>query len=85
MLVQRRKLVIAATSAFIAETVLSQQYHLHGSGDGQPTLPKADPSHEPFAKLQGGTPHHLTADQESQRSFASTATQGPTGRWATKA
>lgn len=32
-----------------------------------------------------GVPHHLTADQESQRSFNSTAQKGPAGRWITRA
>jgi N-acetylneuraminic acid mutarotase len=60
---------------------------LHGlaslaqTGHSHPPLPEAKSSVDPYARLQGGTPHHLTADQESQRSFDSPASKGPQGRW----
>jgi len=57
-------------------TLFAQNHH---------PLPEAKSSAEPYAKLQGGTPHHLTADQESQRSFDSPAAKGQQGRWIERA
>lgn len=78
---QRRAFLIAAGAAaasLATDQVRSQQQH---SGH----LPEAAPSAEPFAKLQGGTPHHLTSEQEAQRLFTSPAPAGPPGRWVTRA
>lgn len=83
MTIDRRKWVLGASSLLMAQSVLAQTAHHHGTH--HPALPKADPSSEPYAKLQGGVPHHLTADQESQRSVNSPAPKGPTGRWIPRA
>lgn len=48
-------------------------------------LPAASSSPEPFAKLQGGVPHHMTPDQEAQRVTDSAAPKGPPGRWEARA
>lgn len=56
------------------------QQHGHG-----PSLPAAAPSPEPYARLQGGVPHHLTPDQTAQRVTDSPAPQGPAGRWIARA
>jgi hypothetical protein len=52
---------------------------------GHPALPAAPSSTEPFAKLQGGVPHHMTPDQEAQRVYDSPAPKGPPGRWQARA
>ena len=49
-----------------------------------PDLPPAPSSPEPFAKLDGGAPHHITPEQEAQRVTDSPAPKGPTGRWETR-
>ena len=85
MTADRRKWVVGATSLLLSQTLLAQTESHHGHHGTHPALPKANPSAEPYAKLQGGVPHHLTADQESQRSFNSTAPKGPAGRWITRA
>jgi N-acetylneuraminic acid mutarotase len=48
-------------------------------------LPEAAPSPDPYARLQGGVPHHLTPEQEAQRVTGSPAPAGPQGRWVTRA
>ncbi len=45
----------------------------------------APPAADPYAKLQGGVPHHMTPDQEAQRVVDSPAPKGPAGRWAARA
>lgn len=42
---------------------------------GSPFLP------DPYTKLQGGAPRHMTLEQESQRVTDSPALAGPRGRW----
>ena len=42
-------------------------------------LPVAPSSPDPYAKLQGGAPHHMTPEQESQRVTDSTAPAGRDG------
>ena len=67
----RRKWFVGASSLLLTKTLLAQSdstHGAHGQHGAHPALPKANPSPEPYAKLQGGVPHHLTADQESQRS-----------------
>ena len=83
MTMDRRKWMLGASSLLMANTLMAQSGSHHGAH--HPDLPKAPPSAEPYAKLQGGVPHHLTADQESQRSFNSSAPKGPTGRWVGRA
>jgi hypothetical protein len=48
-------------------------------------LPAAPSASAPYARLQGGVPHHLTPEQEAQRVVASSAPAGPAGRWTARA
>ena len=77
----RRHLLAAAASlaapALLARGAFAQHSH--------PALPPAAPAADAYHRLQGGTPHHLTAEQEAQRFTASTAPAGPPGRWAPRA
>ncbi len=52
----RRAFVAGAASATICAPALAQH-----SGHGA-ALPEAAPASDPFARLQGGTPHHLTTE-----------------------
>ncbi|MBM6593343.1 Kelch repeat-containing protein [Microvirga pudoricolor] len=52
---------------------------------GHHALPEAPPSPDPYARLQGGVPHHLTPEQEAQRVTDSPAPAGAQGRWVTRA
>ena len=70
---QRRSLLLAATTCAMAGLARAQ------------SLPAAPSATEPFAKLQGGVPHHMTPEQESQRVIDSPAPKGPAGRWVTRA
>lgn len=74
-MMHRRGLLGAALAAAGAGRALAQHAH----------LPDADPSPEPFARLQGGVPHHLTPDQEAQRVTDSPAPAGAPGRWTPRA
>ena len=56
--ISRRVFVAAAGSAAICTPALAQH-----AGHGV-TLPEAKPSADPFSRLQGGTPHHLTTEQD---------------------
>ena len=88
MTLDRRKWFVGATSLLLTKTLLAQSdstHGAHGHHGAHPALPRVNPSQVPYAKLQGGVPHHLTADQESQRSFTSPAPKGPPGRWITLA
>ena len=78
----RRTLLGAAASAALAPAALAQTQHQH---EASPALPGMPPSSEPFARLQGGVPHHLTAEQEAQRVSDSPAPPGPPGRWIPRA
>jgi hypothetical protein len=71
---QRRNLVLAAALATCATRAQQQSGPHH-------TLPAAPSSPDPYAKLQGGVPHHMTPEQESQRVTDSPAPAGPSGRW----
>jgi hypothetical protein len=75
----RRAFVAAAGSAAICTPALAQHAG-HGTA-----LPEAKPSADPFSRLQGGTPHHLTTEQIQQRKTDSPAPKGPQGRWTPKA
>ena len=48
-------------------------------------LPVAASASSPYARLQGGVPHHLTPEQEAQRVVDSPAPAGPAGRWVARA
>ena len=83
MTLDRRTFLTAATSALVADSLLAQPaHHAH---PGHPALPVAPSATEPYARLQGGQVHHLTADQTAQRSFKSSAAVGAPGRWVTRA
>jgi len=77
---RRRFMLSLAGSVLLADRVLAQSAHQH-----VPLLPEAASSTEPYARLQGGVAHHLSADQEAQRSFNSPAPAGPQGRWSSRA
>ncbi|MFD0668748.1 Kelch repeat-containing protein [Ramlibacter sp. MAHUQ-53] len=81
MTVHRRHLLAAGASLLASPTAFAQPGHAGHA----PSLPAAPSSPEPYARLQGGVPHHLTPDQEAQRSFASPAPAGAPGRWVPRA
>lgn len=72
----RRSFVAGALTALVSAPVSLAQ-----SRGPQP----APSSPEPFARLQGGVPHHMTPDQEAQRVVDSPAPAGPPGRWVARA
>lgn len=72
----RRHLLAAAMAAPTA--ALAQSRH---PAPLRPIPPAADSYH----RLQGGVPHHLTAEQEAQRFVESPAPPGPPGRWEPRA
>ncbi|WP_406857824.1 galactose oxidase [Alsobacter sp. KACC 23698] len=75
----RRSLILAAAAGAAAACPA-----LRRPAEAQ-TLQPAPSSPDPYARLQGGTPHHLTPRQEAQRVFDSPAPPGPQGRWITRA
>ncbi|MDM0111308.1 kelch repeat-containing protein [Variovorax sp. J22R133] len=84
---RRRTLVLSAGSA-----ILGGCSNLRGSNSpsadahaGHGELPIAPSSPQPYARLQGGVPHHLTPEQESQRKTDSPAPPGPAGKWQSRA
>ena len=79
----RRAFVAAAAGAAVCTPALAQHAG-HGAPSGS-ALPEAKPSSDPFVRLQGGTPHHLTTEQIAQRKVDSPAPKGPQGRWTPKA
>jgi N-acetylneuraminic acid mutarotase len=81
---QRRNLLVsAASAAFVG--VATAQTSGGASHAGHVPLPTAPSSPDPYARLQGGVPHHLTPEQESQRVTDSPAPAGPAGRWVARA
>lgn len=76
---QRRNFVLAA-AAFAAGATRAQPHP-----GAHHTLPVAPSSPDPYAKLQGGVPHHVTPEQESQRVTDSPAPAGARGRWVARA
>ena len=76
----RRGFLTAGAAALLSARGASAQHAGH-----TPALPEAAPAAEPFARLQGGVPHHLTPDQEAQRVTDSPAPKGPPGRWMARA
>ena len=74
-----RRTFFAAASTLAVDAAFCQVHQHH------PVLPVLPSAAEPYARLQGGQPHHLTADQTAQRSFDSPAPKGPAGRWVPKA
>ena len=72
MTLRRRTLFAAAAGVAVnaaVDAAFAQTPHVHH----HPDLPVLAPSAEPYARLQGGQPHHLTADQSAQRSTQSPA------------
>src|SRR5262245_28541209 len=80
----RRAFVAAAVGAAIGCTPAQAQHAGHGAAPSS-ALPEARPSTDPFTRLQGGAPHHLTTEQIEQRKVESPAPKGPQGRWTPKA
>ena len=76
---QRRNLVLAA-AALAAGTARAQQHP-----GTHHTLTVAPSSPEPYAKMQGDVPHHMTPEQESQRVTNNTAPAALRGRWVARA
>lgn len=73
---RRSFLASAAAFALSAPAARAQQ---------KPALPPAPSSAEPYHRLQGGVPHHITPEQEAQRVYDSPAPKGPLGRWEARA
>ena len=82
---QRRQLLLSAAGATLAGCAGSRTPAPDAPHAGHPVLPAAPSSAEPYARLQGGVPHHLTPEQESQRKTDSPAPAGPAGRWTARA
>ena len=78
---RRHFLAGSALAVLGAREALAQ----HAGHGGRPALPEAPPSPEPYARLQGGVPHHLTPEQEAQRVTDSPAPAGLPGRWTPRA
>ncbi len=76
----RRAFVAAAVGATVFGAPALAQHSGHGTPSGT-ALPEATPAADPFSRLQGGTPHHLTTEQMAQRKVESPAPKGPQGRW----
>jgi N-acetylneuraminic acid mutarotase len=81
-IVDRRQFLAGSALTVLSPFGASAQHTGHGR---LPELPAAPPSVEPFARLKGGIPHHLTPEQEAQRVTGSPAPQGPPGRWVSRA
>ena len=77
--VHRRSFVLATAACAVAGAARAQHAATHD------TLPPASSSREPYARLQGGVPHHMTPEQEAQRVTDSPAPAGPAGRWEPRA
>jgi N-acetylneuraminic acid mutarotase len=82
---QRRHLIVTAAGAALGLPALRAAGQGSAATPARPTLPEARPSAEPFHRLQGGVPHHLTSEQEAQRVVASPAPAGVPGRWRARA
>ena len=77
---RRTFLATAAAMGAAGQALAQGGPHAHG-----PALPEAPPSRDPYTLLRGGTPHHLTPEQEAQRAVDSPAAPGPQGRWVARA
>ena len=76
----RRHFIAFAGLAAIGTHRAWAQHAGHGT-----QLPEAASSPDPYSRLQGGVPHHLTPEQEAQRVTDSPAPQGAQGRWVSRA
>lgn len=80
---QRRHVLLGGAAALgLGSTRAQTTPATAGAHAAHEPLPSAS---APYARLQGGVPHHLTPEQESQRFFDSTAPAGPPGRWVARA
>ncbi|MBX6740488.1 MAG: kelch repeat-containing protein [Acetobacteraceae bacterium] len=77
---RRSLLAGAALLAPVAAAAQGTQPHAR-----VPAWRPAAPSPDAFQSLQGGVPHHLSPEQEAQRSVTSPAPPGPPGRWIPRA
>ena len=75
-----RRSFVLGSAAVVAGGVSARAQHA-----GHPALPAAPSSKEPYAKLQGGVPHHMTPEQAAQRVTESPAPKGPQGKWISRA
>ncbi|WP_395351430.1 Kelch repeat-containing protein [Variovorax sp. UC122_21] len=75
---QRRDFVLAGAAA-LSGAARAQHPASHAAPQPVPS------SAEPYARLQGGVPHHMTPEQEAQRVTDSPAPRGPQGRWTARA
>ena len=78
----QRCLLLAGGAAALAGCTTADPHRGH---DSAAVLAEATPSATPYARLQGGVPHHLTPEQESQRFTESPAPRGAPGRWVARA
>src|SRR5918993_1739932 len=78
----RRHFLACTVVTILGAPRASAQHAGHGA---MAPLPEAAPSPDPFARLQGGVPHHLTPEQEAQRVVDSPAPVGSPGRWISRA
>jgi N-acetylneuraminic acid mutarotase len=76
----RRSFVLGGAALLTGAAAAHAQHAGH-----HPTLPAAPSSTEPYAKLQGGVPHHMTPEQEAQRVTDSPAPKGSPGKWQSRA
>ncbi len=60
----RRHFLACTAVTILGAPRASAQHAGHGA---MAPLPEVVPSPDPFARLQGGVPHHLTPEQEAQR------------------
>jgi hypothetical protein len=79
----RRSFVLATAACAMTGAVTRAAHAQHAATHD--TLPGVPSSAEPYARLQGGVPHHMTPEQESQRFTDSPAPAGPQGRWTPRA
>jgi N-acetylneuraminic acid mutarotase len=77
----RRHFILGGAAGALAATRAQAQH----AGHAAPPLPAAPSSPDPFSLLRGGTPHHLTGEEEAQRMLDSPAKPGPKGRWVSRA
>ena len=82
---QRRHLLLGSTSALLLGAGHAQQQPHAAHADHGAALPPAPSASQPYARLQGGVPHHMSPEQEAQRFVDSPAPAGPAGRWVARA
>ena len=77
-----RRSLLAGAALLVPTAATAQGTQPHAQ---VPALRPAAPSPDAFQRLQGGVPHHLSPEQEAQRSFTSPAPPGSPGRWIPRA